>query len=84
MKKYVTFMIIFTEIFVIIFAIVSSLEMYSVLVSSSYCYPNPNTKTLDLISQKFDANRIEYKTASYYITCKGMSKKKIDLCCIYI
>ena len=67
-KKYLTFMIILTEVVVLILSIVYAVELYVVLMNASFCFPSPSTHVLNAFSK----NDKVYDTIDYYTTCQGM------------
>ena len=66
-KKYLTFMIIATEIIVLILTIIYSVELFVAHLNSSYCYPNPTLNTLN----QFSVDNPMFATLTHFTTCGG-------------
>ena len=66
-KKYLTFMIVLTEIVVLILSIIYCVELYVAHLNSSFCYPNPTLNTLN----QFSLNNPIFQTLTHYTTCGG-------------
>ena len=66
-KKYLTVIIVLTEIVVLVLTIVNCIEMYAVRINSSFCYPNP---TMNVLNQ-FPISAPSLPALKYFLTCHG-------------